>query len=370
MNLYRFATLLVALASMLALGGCPLPERPPRADADGLSFNVGGTPTPIVTSAAAVFRSEPVFESIPGKSGSHAPAITAFADGELLAAWYSYTGPNELDGAAIYVARRPAGGESWTVPELLITRREAVGNPVLYSEGDAVWLFHAVVPGTGWSTAHIELQQSSDRGRMWSAARVLDARLGSNVRFPPVRMNDGTLLLPAYDDLIPRSLFYTSADGGDWTLRSVLAADAGYANIQPSVVALADGRLLSVMRNTGHGWLWVAASDDAGRTWTTLADGGFPNPASPAVLLRLTNGHLALVYNDSNTDRHPLSITASADDGATWYPARILVDGDGAYAYPAMIQTPDGLIHIVYSHDRQRIQHITLNEAWIAVDKP
>lgn len=367
MKLRRFALPLLALLSLLSLGGCPHPERPPRADAIGLRFNVGGVPTPIVTTETPAFRTEPVFESIPGKSGSHAPALTAFADGELLAAWYSYSGPGELDGAAIYTARCAAGG-GWTPPELLIARRESVGNPVLYSECNTVWLFHAVVSGSGWSTAHIEVQQSSDRGQTWSAARVVDGRLGSNVRFPPVRVADDTLLLPAYDDLLPRSLFYSPADAESWSLRSVLATEAGHANIQPSVVALADGRLLAIMRNAGHGWLWVAASDDGGRSWTTPADSGFPNPASPAVLLRLTNGHLVLVYNDSNTDRHPLSITVSADDGATWYPARILIDAEGAYAYPAVIQAPDGLIHIVYSHDRQRIQHISLNEAWIATD--
>ena len=356
---------LAVVLPMLALGGCPLPDRPPRADAVGLSFNIGGTLTTITTAEAAVFHSEPVFESIAGTTGSHAPALTAFADGQLLAAWYSYTGPNELDGAAIYIARRPAGGANWTEPQLLISRRESVGNPVLYSEGDAVWLFHAVVPGTGWSTAHIEVQQSSDRGQTWSDARILDARLGSNVRFPPVRTADGMLLLPAYDDLMPRSLFYASADGGDWTLRSVLAAESGHASIQPSIVVLPNGRVLGVMRNTGHGWLWVAAADDDGRTWTTPADSGFPNPASPAALLQLKSGHLVLVYNDSNTARRPLSITTSADDGATWHAARVLVDGEGAYAYPAVAQSADGLIHIVYSHDRQQIQHIAVNEAWV-----
>lgn len=348
----------------VGLSGCVWPLPVQRPSAAELGFNIGGAVTPITTGGEPVFNTQPVFDSIPGKVGSHAPTLTAFPDGELLAAWYSYAGPNELDGAAIYTARRPAGAAQWETPALHIDRPEGDGNPVLYSEGDAIWLFQAVVPG-GWSTARIEVQRSADRGRTWSPPRALDGPLGANVRFPPVRTADGALLLPAYDDLLQRSLFFASADGDTWTLRSAVATDAPYQTLQPSVVVLGSGRLLAVMRNRGSGWLWVTVSDDNGQSWAPPADAGFPNPASASALLRLADGHLILVYNDSNTSRRPLSITISADEGATWYPPRVLVDGDGAYAYPSAAQTPDGLIHVVYSHNRERIQHVTLNEAWI-----
>ncbi|MCK4342567.1 MAG: exo-alpha-sialidase [Phycisphaerae bacterium] len=337
---------------------------------DELLFNKGGTPTAIETVAEPAFDSKPVFDTIAGKIGSHAPTLTAFADGELLAAWYSYDGPGELDGAAIHTARHLPGRESWEPPEVLIDRPQAAGNPVLYSAEDAVWLFHAVVAGDGWSSARIEVQRSSDRGRTWSSPRVIEGPLGSNVRFPPVPTADGTLLLPAYDDLFQRALFFASTDGENWTCRSALPLNLLFPNLQPSVVVLDDGRLLAVMRNGGGGWLWVSASDDGGRSWTVPLDSGFPNPASPAALLRLADGSLILIYNDSNTARRPLSITISADEGVTWHPPRVLVDGDGAYAYPTAVQSPDGLIHVVYSHNRERIQHLILNVAWIVAGSP
>lgn len=354
---------LAALALVL-LAGCP----GPLADIT-LQFNVGGDPTPVVTGDRPVFVTEPVFDGIQGKTGSHAPTITAFADGELFAAWYSYSGPGELAGSAIYTARRPPGGEAWEPPELQVDRPEGDGNPVLYSEGDVVWLFQAVVPG-GWSTSHIEMQRSADRGRTWSSPRVVSGALGANVRYPPVRLADGTLLLPAYDDLVTQSLFFASMDGDHWAQRSALVTNAPHQNLQPSVVVLESGRLLAVMRNGGGGWLWVTASDDDGRSWMPPADSGFPNPGSATALLRLASGHLILVYNDSNTNRRPLSVAISGDEGATWYPPRVLVDGEGNYAYPAAVQSPDGLIHVVYSHDRERIQHVTLNEAWITAGGP
>jgi predicted neuraminidase len=360
----RSGLVLAPLAALL-LAGCA----GPFADI-ALQFNVGGEPTPIVTSDEPVFLTEPVFDRIAGKTGSHAPTLTVFPDGELLAAWYSYSGPGELAGSAIYTARRPSASSAWEPPALHIDRPEGDGNPVLYSEGDAVWLFQTIVPG-GWSTAHIEVQRSFDRGYTWSTPQVLSGALGSNVRFPPVRLADQTLLLPAYDDLFKQSLFFVSTDGNNWDLRSTLATNPPYPNLQPSVTVLESGRLLAVMRNGGGGgWLWVTVSDDGGQSWAAPADSGFPNPGSATALLKLASGHLVLVYNDSDTARHPLSIAISADEGITWYPPRVLVDGAGAYAYPAAVQSPDGRIQIVYSHDRERIQHLTLNEAWIVAGAP
>jgi predicted neuraminidase len=355
----RGASCSLGFVALVVLGGCPSPV----ADIT-LEFNIGGAPTPVVTSDNPVFVSEPVFDSIPGKIGSHAPTIAAFPDGELLAAWYSYSGPGELAGSAIYTARRPADHKAWEEPELHIDRLEGDGNPVLYCEGDEVWLFQAVVPG-GWSTAHIAVQRSLDRGHTWTAPRTIPGPLGANVRFPPVRLTDQTLLLPAYDDLLKRSLFFASSDGEHWMLRARLATSPPHQSLQPSTAVLASGRLLAVLRNAGGGWLWVTASDDNGRSWARPADSGFPNPGSATALLRLANGHLFLVYNDSPTARRPLSATLSADEGLTWYPAQVLADGDGAYAYPSAVQTADGLIHVVYSHDRERIVHLTLNEAWL-----
>lgn len=352
------------MSAVLAAGlvaGCP----PDHAGTD-LHFNVGGTPTPLVTAGEPIFVSEFIFDRIQGRAGSHAPTITVLPDGELLAAWYSYVGRSELEGADIYVSRKAAGGDDWSAPALLIERPEAVGNPVLYAEGARVWLFYAVVPGAGWSTAHVEVQRSYDGGQTWSAPRTLPGPLGTNVRFPPARSGDGTLLLPAYSDLLPRSLFFASADGDNWTLRGELTTGPVHANLQPSLAALADGRLLTVMRDGGGGWLWIAQSMDHGRSWKASADSGFPNPDSPAALLSLASGNLILIFNDSATLRRPLAVAISADEGVTWHPPRVLVDGDGEYAYPSAVQTPDGLIHVVYSHDRQRIGCVAFNEAWLA----
>ncbi len=356
--------LLLAAALPLLLVQCTANLLSNYGDVD-LIFNAGTAASVPAADADPIFVSAPIFDTLSGRVGSHAPTLTALPDGTLLAAWYSYVGPDELDGAAIYLARRPAGTAEWETPVLHIDRAAADGNPVLYSEGDQVWLFQAVVVGTGWSTAHIELQTSTDAGLTWSDPRIVDTRLGSNVRHPPVRLADGSLLLPAYDDLFQQSLFYWSSDGADWTLRSTLATEAAHPAIQPSVVQLDDGKLLAVLRNAGRGWLWVTASADDGTSWAAPRDAGFANPASPACLTRLANGDLLLVLNDDSEVRQPLVATLSTDAGRTWLTPRIIAAGSGSYAYSAVAQTPDGLIHVAYSDDRERITHVTLNTAWL-----
>lgn len=351
--------------SLAALVGC-VGWFPASLATDGadLVFNEPAS-APVFPAAPGTprFDRRAVFASIPNVNGSHAAAVTVLPDGELLAAWYSYTGPHELTGSAIYMARRPAGSDTWLAPYLHIDRPVGDGNPVLYTEGERVWLFQAVVPGL-WSTARIEMQISSDRGRNWSEPALLPGPIGANVRFAPVRTARGDLLLPAYDDLLQRCLFYSSSDGLEWALLGAVSSNP--PAIQPSVAVLPDGRVLSVMRNTQGGWLWVSASQDGGRTWTAPQDSRFPNPVSPAGLLQLRGGNLLLVYNDSPDERVNLTAALSADGGVTWPRRRVLVGSDERTSYPSLVEAPDRTIHLLFTVGRERIDHIAFNEAWVA----
>ena len=154
-------------------------------------------------------------------------------------------------------------------------------------------------------------------------------------------------------------------------------------NEQPAVVQLADGSLLAYMRTGGTGGsCWASRSFDFGRTWTPAEPGPFKNPNSAMAMIRLASGNLVAVYNDSadHNYRTPLNAALSLDDGATWpfirsletRPGRfnylgVSVDGQDnvEYSYPAIAQSRDGLIHIVYTNDRENIKHLACNETWL-----
>lgn len=77
-----------------------------------------------------------------------------------------------------------------------------------------------------------------------------------------------------------------------------------------------------------------------------------------------------IVYNHSahlperpgDGARWPLNIGLS-DDGVRWRNALTLESKplpDG-YAYPAVIQTRDGLVHVTYTHNRTKIRHVVID---------
>jgi predicted neuraminidase len=52
-------------------------------------------------------------------------------------------------------------------------------------------------------------------------------------------------------------------------------------------------------------------------------------------------------------------------DGKTWKRAVTLDDAPlrHGYAYPAVIQTRDGRIHVTYTFDRAKIKHVVIDPA-------
>ena len=85
----------------------------------------------------------------------------------------------------------------------------------------------------------------------------------------------------------------------------------------------------------------------------------------------LKDGRWVMVYNDTEEGRHSLALALSDDEGTTWKWKRNLEKakmGKGSFAYPSMIQTRDGLLHLTYSfneNDRKTIKHVALEIDWI-----
>src|SRR5262249_32121691 len=147
----------------------------------------------------------------------------------------------------------------------------------------------------------------------------------------------------------------------------------GGGAIQPALVETRDGSVLAFMRNRGaaDAKIWISRSADRGATWSPIEAASLDNPDSPCDVLRLRSGRLLLAFNDTARPgmRTPLTLALSEDDGKTWVKRRGLETGRGAYSYPALAQTADGGIHVVYAWLQPdtggTIRHAEFTEEWL-----
>ena len=99
-----------------------------------------------------------------------------------------------------------------------------------------------------------------------------------------------------------------------------------------------------------------------------MAATGMPNNNSGTDAVTLNDGRQLLVYNHVKTPpglskgaRTPLNVAVSLD-GKQWYAVLVLEDSPvSQYSYPSVIQSSDGMVHIVYTWRRERIKYVKVD---------
>jgi len=317
---------------------------------------------------------------LPGKY-KHPASVTELDNGDLYVAYYGGSGEYELD-TAVWGGRLKLGEKEWSRPVVIAdTPFHSDGNPVVWQAPDGVvWLFYVVRYGDTWSDSRIHAKISRDGASTWSDAFVLADERGMMVRAKPIVLHDGNYLLPIYHETghdremvgADTTALFSRCDPKtmQWTETNRITARLGC--LQPAVVQLTDDTLIAYMRRGGgyeprnDGYLVRSESHDGGRTWSEGKDSAFPNPNAAADFVRLKNGHLMLVYNDSMTDRSPLTVAISANNDKSYPYKRNLIEGKDDFAYPYAIQTRDGRIHVIFtSHERAQVNHAVFDESAI-----
>ena len=308
---------------------------------------------------------------------NHAANLHVLPNGDLLCVWFGGT-QEGIPDVSVYLSRLPAGGTEWQ-PALKLsedpTRSEQ--NPVLFTTpAGALWLIYTAQLSGHQNTAIVRRRISTDGGHNWGPIETLFDQAGTFVRQPIVVLPDGAWACPVF--------LCRTQPGERWVGNDDISA--------------------------------IMLSADQGRTWSAPQPTALPNNNSSIQFVALRNGHLALVYNDSDAShstgrrtslyddiedaedhgelrdqsastcgtafwgapRAPLSLAISEDGGQTWRRRRNLEIGDGycmtnnsaeqrnrEYSYPSIVQGVDGALHIAFTYFRQRIKYVTVDEAWV-----
>jgi predicted neuraminidase len=354
-----------------------------------------------------------------GYKSNHAPSLIELGNGDILCAWFAGTAEGSGD-VKIACSRLPGKGEEWESCQI-VSREDghSLQNPFLFQPpGGPLYLYHTsqetrgVSPET-WremlsrgeargtyvmqSTALIYRLVSRDQGKSWEDKTIFSDKKGSFCRHPVQVLSNGDWIFPMYysfDGDIPGqahgddySVVQISSDRGNTWKEYPVPESRG--RVQMSIIETEPGRCAAFFRSRAADNIYRSSSSDYGKTWTPPVPTGLPNNNSSVHAIGLKSGAIALVYNPWRVDktdprttvwpkmRNSVSVALSEDGGETFPWIRIVETGSGfrgtqnvalnkGCAYPCILQSRDGLIHIAYSClDRKYIKYVRVTEGWI-----
>jgi alpha-L-rhamnosidase len=323
------------------------------------------------TGKKGIITDEFIFEKAPFPE-SHASTIAETPAG-LVAAWFGGTKEGKPD-VDIRVSRHLNG--KWSTPVDVAngiqndTLRYACWNPVLYQipHGDLL-LFYKIGPKVaGWKGWLI---RSKDNGITWSKPEALPNGFLGPIKNKPVLLKNGVLICPSSTESNGWKVhFETTSDfGKTWQITDPINEGKIMSAIQPSILTYKDGRLQVLCRSKNR-TINESWSTDGGKTWSQMDSTSLPNNNSGTDAVTLKDGRQLLVYNhvkpaaglpNGKGPRTPLNVAVSKD-GKKWYAALVLEDSPiSQYSYPSVIQSADGMVHIVYTWRRQRIKYVKID---------
>ncbi len=316
-----------------------------------------------------LLRNELIMQQ-PPFAACHASTLTALGDQRLMAAWFGGTREGARD-VCIWTAVFSKG--QWSAPQRIAdgvindTLRYPCWNPVLFrSRAGKLFLYYKVGPSPRewWGMR----RTSIDDGLHWSAPERLPEGFLGPVKNKPVQLANGDILYPSSTESKDEKVWHihlekTDAEGYNWQKVAIDCDTFGV--IQPSILFYPGDRLQLLCRSRQN-YVVQSWSTDNGASWGPLSKTDLPNPNSGTDAVTLNDGLQILVYNPLAAGRQwyegrsKLRVAASAD-GRHWKDIYTLEDQPkGEFSYPAVIQSPDGLVHITYTADRKNIRHVVL----------
>ncbi|MFM0626912.1 sialidase family protein [Paraburkholderia xenovorans] len=298
----------------------------------------------------------------------HASTI-AYSHGHLVAAWLA--GSKEAaNDVGVWVAR--LDGSQWSAPVRVADglspdgKAMTVINPILFSpkRGPLMLFYRRGKLPDDW---HPLRMTSLDGGATWSKPDTLRPNISGPAKDKPVELTNGIVIAGSSTEYGGWKIhFERSKDGGNtWDVVYPPVGPRPVQAIQPAILDHGQGKLQALVR-TKSGFVFSTKSRDWGKTWSVLAPLDIPNSNSGLDAVTLNDGRDLIVTNplpyvEGRWDRHKLSVFISADRRTYRNVLDLENEANQEFSYPAVIQSPDGMVHITYTWKKVHIKHVVLD---------
>lgn len=305
----------------------------------------------------------------PVTDNSHAATLVEFKPNQLMAAWFGgkYEGAKDVGiYFSIYKEKK------WSVPQLIIpplmTQKDTLPcwNPVLFkSKSENLYLFYKVGKNPReWFGA---MTVSKDEGKTWSNPKYLPDGILGPIKNKPIEPISGEILCGSSTESVEDNKWnvhvekYTEATDS-WE-KITIENPQDFQIIQPTFLIHSPNRIQMLSRSK-HNKLIATWSDDNGNTWKKTDSIAVVNSNSGIDAVTLSKKSFLLVNNplpqgkDWFNGRNVLDVEYS-NDGIKWQKLFDLENQtEGEFSYPAIIQSSDGKIHVLYTYNRKYIKHV------------
>lgn len=287
----------------------------------------------------------------PGNPRNSEAAIVVRRDGTLLLAYSRFYGGGGDEAPAEICGKTSAdGGRAWSDAFVIQPndgRQNVMSVCLLRLRSGHIGLAYARKNSD--SDCALWWRTSADEGGTWSPEVRVSPAWGYGATGPDVllQLASGRLIAPDYRtaDWTVKPQFrahvcWSDDEGRTWRHGAPVEVPGGQSLEEPCVVELKDGRLLMYIRTT-PGPMYQCFSADQGATWSVPEPSPLVHPRSPMQLRRIPSmGDLLCIWNNSATQRYPLTAAVSTDEGLSWPRRRDLeveTPGVSQFAYASLV---------------------------------
>lgn len=310
----------------------------------------------------------------PTTTNSHAVTLVEVNPNEIMAAWFGgkYEGAKDV---GIHFSEYK--NKKWSAPQNLVQPYIQQGdtlpcwNPVLFkSKSEKLYLFYKIGKNPReWFGAMIV---SVDDGATWSAPKLLPKGILGPIKNKPIELETGVILCGSSTESVANNEWRGHVETYDettekWT-KIPIENKQNFDIIQPTFLVHSDKKVQMLFRSK-HNKLITSWSEDYGNSWKNTDSIAVVNSNSGIDAVSLSKKSFLLVNNplkqgkDWFNGRNVLDVEHSKD-GIHWEKLFDLeYQPEGEFSYPAIIQTLDGEIHVLYTYNRKYIKHVRFKTA-------